>query len=308
MNTFPHPSRLWLIPVIFCVALPAHAASLTLVNSSSTAPGIVTIDVMLDTAGESLNAVSGSLAFPASLLSLDSSDTSHSLVNTWIVTPHEESAGLVVWSGITPGGFSGVRSPFYQGERPGRLFQLEFSVRQPGMATLSPQELVALLNDGQGTATSVSTAPLDVLLAEVSQPSVITGTPASPADVVPADPAWAAITRSPLVADDRWYLSLDPDTNAVSVSSIEVAETSQGDPATVDPLSWHAVTDPYLLQDQSRSKYVHVRFTASSRTQYVLTLSPVHSTSRPLLYAAVAVVISLLVLVFVLLHLKIKKR
>ena len=53
-----------------------------------------------------LNAIEGRLVFPEDLLSVREIRDGNSVINFWIKKPQSESLGGIVFSGITPGGFS----------------------------------------------------------------------------------------------------------------------------------------------------------------------------------------------------------
>lgn len=283
------------------LALPAQAATLNFVAAPSSEPGTIRVDALLDPQGVSLNAVSGALAFPANLLSVTTVDTHDSPINAWIVAPHVVSSGLVRWSGIIPGGYTGTRSALYAGQQAGRLFELTFAVRELGTATLTPQEILLLLNDGQGTPTAAISVPLTLSLTALAPASTFFGNgPANPAPL-PADPAWVHIDHSPLVADGKWYATFDPDTHVASIDHEEVAETFGADSNPGVLLVWARVPNPYVLGDQGRNQYLHIKFVGSNGQDYLITIppSPDSSHSRiPLAGIIICVLGAVLLLAF----------
>ncbi len=85
-------------------------------------------------------------------------------MNFWIIEPSVLEARLVrddgmravEWSGIIPGGWSGVRSAFYDGVNPGILFRLFFKAVASGQPVIAFEDLDARLNDGKGTPAALT--------------------------------------------------------------------------------------------------------------------------------------------------------
>ncbi len=136
--------------------MPSHAMAATLSFSGSNAPLHIgeerELSVLLDAEGVSLNAISGAILFPSEMLVVDHIDLGSSPVDIWVEEPAVRSSGVISWSGIVPGGWSGVRGAFFTGLRPGRLFKIVFRVVGAGAPAFSFQDLIAKANDGNGTA------------------------------------------------------------------------------------------------------------------------------------------------------------
>ena len=90
------------------------------------------VDMMLDAEDEEINAVEGKIVFPSDILELKEIRDGDSIVNLWVERPQIEKDGLIVFSGIIPGGFKGVLSPYYEGYRPGKVFSLIFTAKGVG--------------------------------------------------------------------------------------------------------------------------------------------------------------------------------
>lgn len=133
-----------------------HAASVFLTQEQK--GDFVSISIMLDTEGENINAMAGTLNFDTEFLSNPTIYTKKSIVNNWIESPYLEAttSKSISWAGIVPGGFSGVRSGIYKGTRPGELFRIIFSKIKSGTTTISIKDIDLRINDGLATPVPVS--------------------------------------------------------------------------------------------------------------------------------------------------------
>ena len=114
----------------------------------------VAVDVQFDAEGQSINALAGTLVFDPSQLILTAVDVKDSIITNWLITPAVGSSSMS-WSGIIPGGFEGVRSPYYQGFKPGKVAEATFTALAAGSTSLSFTDVSAYPNDGTGIAVSV---------------------------------------------------------------------------------------------------------------------------------------------------------
>lgn len=157
--------------LIFCACIilsfiPHISHAAVLIASSSQAQvhvgDIYSVDIMLDVKGEDINAVAGKINYPIDFLRIDSVDTKDSIISSWVKSPEDQSFssddvlsfrnGTISWSGIVPGGFTGVRSPRQDGVAPGRIFRVNFKAIAAGEPVFIFNNLEAYKNDGQGTS------------------------------------------------------------------------------------------------------------------------------------------------------------
>lgn len=140
--------------VLFYVILPNLAQAVTISVTSSNLQispkeGVL-VTITLDPEGENINASEGSLTFDSNKFQLHSISFSNTIVNAWIQTPQVEG-GAIKWSGVIPGGFSGVKSSTYDGIRPGVIFQAIFTAVASGTTGFNFSDLTTYANDGKGT-------------------------------------------------------------------------------------------------------------------------------------------------------------
>ena len=97
--------------LIAALAMPffAHAAILRIVEPSSVAVGQpFQVDVALDTQGENINAIQGTVSFPTKIFTLQSINDGGSIVSFWVAPPQETASGTVAFSGMAAGGIAGA--------------------------------------------------------------------------------------------------------------------------------------------------------------------------------------------------------
>lgn len=112
------------------------------------------VTFMLDTEGESINAIEGSTSFSRHLV-LKQIRSGDSLVGLWVDQPVADG-DHVNFSGIIPGGYVGDLGASWTGTRPGKVFTLIFEARESGDAWLQvDRDSTVLLNDGKGTKAQV---------------------------------------------------------------------------------------------------------------------------------------------------------
>ena len=107
---------------------------------------VFTIDVVIDSEGQILNAVEVELAFPAEFLEFVDSSDGDSVINLWISKPTLQDPNQIIFSGITPGGFFDVNN---------HLITLSFRVISEGQGKITVEKANLLVNDGLGTEASV---------------------------------------------------------------------------------------------------------------------------------------------------------
>lgn len=130
----------------FLGASQAHAATFSISPSTDTYTVGSTFDVsvILDTQGQSVNAVQVNLAFPPDKLQLVSPQVGNSIIEIYTTPPrYDNSRGTVEITGGIPNGINVSR---------GLVAKFTFRVRSLGVASLRfAGESQALLNDGNGT-------------------------------------------------------------------------------------------------------------------------------------------------------------
>lgn len=276
--------------LIFGSATVTHAAVVRATQVSNE-NSIVVVDVMLDTNNASVNAIEGSLSYPADTLSLVSVSTIDSIVGLWIDRPADND-GTLSWSGAIPGGFKGVRNEADSTLSPGRLFRLTFRAIDADQVTIAFKDVKLYKNDATATPVSTSTTPLVVTVASGDGAPVVE-------QIVDSFTARlnATITRDESIEEGKWFAVFTADTTRVSIDHYEVVESTKKNYNRIATSVWQRAESPYILSHQSRNRYVHIKAVATNGSSYVTTIDPVvHSAvaSVPMIVWSILIALVLL--------------
>ena len=270
---------------------------------------LLTVQIFLDAESDVLSGVSGDFSFDTDLFSLDSITTDSSVVSLWIKQPslseekYLDARTHISFEGIFPGGYSGVRSAYYQGVRPGTMFTLTLIPKKGGRGTFLVDDIV--LNAYNSEATPIPTTPsiqtiivpeLDKkpllakhILQEVTSPTLST-----------------LVTRDPLINNNAWYLIVNEQEAHGAIDTLFVAETGDPESSDVEEQLWRSVTNPYVLTYQNRTKYIHIKIHYSDNTYTTRTLPPVENFESIPVLSRILVLVVLLLLAVSVLHIHAK--
>jgi len=177
------------VALFILVALPSTslAASLSLSpsNGSYKVGDTIAVKVLVSSQAEPINAVSGTLTFTSSLLTIESILKTGSVLNFWPAEPSTSQSGATAV-------FEGVSLTGYQGAS-GVIVTTTFRATKAGVATISFKNGQVLANDGNGTdiTSGLSGATFTINERTAPQPS----TPPAPAET-PTDVQGPTITSS----------------------------------------------------------------------------------------------------------------
>lgn len=216
-----------------------EAAALNVAATPAEAAGgqVVRLRVSVDSDGQSVNAVEGTLQLPDTLELLAVSDAG-TAIDFWAVRPRL-NGNTVPFSGIVPGGFTGTAKLFYVDVR------VRPSAGERVEATFSGARV--LLNDGAGTS-----APLEVATATISisgnapQPVVVV----EAADHEPPEPFSPVIAELAGVGEGGYYMVFAAEDKGSGVDRYEVREG-------LGP--FRPAESPYRLRRQGRDVPLLVR-------------------------------------------------
>jgi hypothetical protein len=267
----------------------AEAASISIRKIDPLVAGAQSFEVVLDPEGESINALAGSISFPSNLFDPNSISTIGSVVSLWITSPtfvNEfnilNSRSQIAFEGVMPGGFSGVRSPYYKGMHPGVLFTFTLDPKASGEALLLPENIDVRLNDGAGTKIPVRTDDLTLYIAQSqisskkNNSSIINTTINTEAKEHTLD---AYVTHDEGVDNDKWILVIEDDATRHTILSYKVAESTSYEDTDVNFYEWREATSPYILTSQSRNRFIHVKAIYADGTYNTIIISPVENIS-----------------------------
>ena len=131
---------------LFFTFLPLYVSAATLSVSPQSGTfevgDKVTVRINVSSS-EPVNAISGEIAFPTSILNVESVSKSGSILNFWVSEPNfSQGAGTLRFEGVTLSGFPGGT---------GTVVTTVLRAVKPGSGTVSFKSGQILANDGQGT-------------------------------------------------------------------------------------------------------------------------------------------------------------
>ncbi len=207
-------SSLFLLPIGFI-----HAAS---------------ANIVVDTSGNSINAIQGSVVIPASVHLSSEIHTGDSAISVWITYPKlDQTSGEVDFAGLAPGGFTGKRV----------IFSIIGDFGTSTINNLNFKNILALKNDGKGTEVPVK------MLAQMSS---------EPSDGTAPEPFAIKISNSEDVFGGREFASWIAQDKGCGIARYEVAEKFVFSPSAKD---WKKATSPYQIADTLLIKQLYIKAT-----------------------------------------------
>lgn len=276
----------YLILIVLFALTPVSASaariSLEAEPSSIGVGDLVKITVLLESS-VSVNAFSGTMSYPYSVLEPVDVIDGNSLVNVWVTRPSVASAnGSIAYAGITPGGFSGTK---------GMLFSVLFRAKVAGEANISLREVEILRNDGAGGSEPTRASSLTLSLA----PTSVGGYIESP-DETPPEPFAIYEGSDSSLFDGRPYIVFVAADKGSGVDRYEIAVSRM--PSWLHrffPPSWAEVASPYELRSVRPTQSVYVKAVDRAGNERLAVFPPRHLlTGYELLLLAILCVIALL--------------
>jgi hypothetical protein len=228
-------------------ALHAQAATLRVIaEEHSVAIGQpVRVSVALDANGDSINAIQAQLTFPAGAFKVQSISNGSSPISFWIDQPKEVTPGVIAFSGIVPGGFTGSSNA---------LFSVILVPTGSGVRNFQIANATVLRNDGQGTAVTLIRTGDAIAVSNVaySGPGIATSSKVLP------EPFTPAVARDAGIFNNAYFVAFSTTDKGSGIDHYEVAEVSPG--TSLDKVTtWRVAESPYELQDQTLASDIFVR-------------------------------------------------
>lgn len=263
----------------------SYAASYRIVaptHASSYGANVV-VTIMIDPEQQSLSGFSGDLSFPKDMFDIDSITTQGSIISLWSARP-EVSKSLyldgrihIPFEGITPGGFTGVRSPYYAGGKPGVIFSVVLKPKSEGTALFLLDNL--LLTAFDENATNIPTNIAQATMIVPKQTTIPQKNYRSEVYIY-SQSLRTYLTKDVLVTPNSWHLTVSEDESTKSIRSIQIAETNGASAFDVALYEWRPYSFPYTLRNQNRNKYIHVKVIYNNNTYTTATIQPVENLSN----------------------------
>lgn len=256
INCFIKASSVFLLSLTLFVAVPVFAAEIRLdahkaeINSGEQ----FLVDIIIHSE-ESLNAVEGRLVFPADQLIVKEIRDGNSVINFWVEKPRLESSGVILFSGITPGGFSGANNS---------IFSVVFEAKNDGIASIVLDGTKALQNDGLGSQAILSTHDTAVSIKPGSSnvPKETLTDIELPEDFNPT------IQSDPNIFGGKYFLVFATQDKISGISNYKVREGEWG---------WFTLAEsPYVLKHQSLDRKIFVKAIDKSGNERIAVLNAQH--------------------------------
>jgi hypothetical protein len=206
------------------------------------------IGIFLDTQGDNINAMEGTIMFPSNALEFQGVYNGNSNITFWVQQPTLIAKDSVSFSGIIPGGFTGNK---------GYLFSLIFKATKKGKITINSNNEKIYLNDGQGSFVDIKRAPLALDIVEKgSAPNFI-----PLYDPNPPEPFEPQVSRDKNIFEGKWFLAFATQDKGLGIDHYEIMEGGQfGSFASLFPKKqWVIAQSPYLLPDQTLKSIIYVK-------------------------------------------------
>lgn len=245
-------------------------------------------------ADEPVNALEGKIVFNTDILDLKEIRDGNSSINFWIEKPHLTLESGIIFSGITPGGFTGVNN---------NLFSIIFEAKQNGIANIKVDSIKALKNDGLGTEENMTYR--DTVIVVKKGDSNIHKEILED-DILP-EPFNPIVTSSPSLFEDKYFVVFNTQDKDSGISYYEIKENKYKYLSFFS--LWKVVESPYVLSDQSLRSHIFIRAVDNNNNIRIAEIVPAYPLVwyEYLVYWFIIVGILCIVLYFVLKIWKIKK-
>lgn len=208
------------------------------------------VGIMIDSS-KPINAIFITANIPNEFEIVDISD-GDSVINFWIERPYINDNHQLVFSGIVPGGFSGIHA---------RLLVLTLKVAKEGRYSIDlDRSSRAYLNTVINSEEYISANKIDLNVVR-GRDNILNTIPDSdpPEHFIPIITQLSFASSSPL----RWYAVFQSQDKISGINHYEVAEASKKinitNTSLVGSLNWHKAINPYLLRDQKLTSFVYVK-------------------------------------------------
>ena len=290
-----------------CLLVPAQTSAAEIIfqpqNLTVPQPQSFTVTLTLNTEGENLNAVDGTVLVSKELGEDITVTDSGSVITYWVNRPqYDPTTRTVKFSGTIPGGFTGTT---------GILFSLVIGPYAGDKLSnaVSVTNLHAYLNDGLGTQAKISSR--NVVLGEGSSPvdSALTEQlyidEATRPDDIPPEVFSPQVSRDDRVYNGQWFINFSTTDKQSGIDHYEIQETRTG---RLDAGKWKVASSPYVLNDQELHSYIYIIAVDRQGNERVIKVFPRKPLSWWNLNRAPVGILSGIIILGVVSFLVIKKR
>lgn len=215
---------------------------------------ILTVQVLLDTQDEEINAVETLVQYSQETLTLSRVLDGDSAVTLWVQEPMIRDDGSILFSGITPGGLKGDNII---------LLTLEFRVTKEEVGKLFFGETQLLLHDGLGTEASVTAVPYELnILGQTKEQNI------SPlyVDIEPPESFVPVVTKDADIFSGRRFIVFATEDKNSGIAYYEVKEGELG--------TYERATSPYEIKSDSFDRTLYVKAVDREGNEFVASIYP----------------------------------
>ena len=238
---------------ILMIAWPTQAAELFLQSNIDALPIGYNMEVglFINTEAKNINALEGELILPSHLLAVDKIKINNSIINFWVEKP-ELKNNKIKFSGIIPGGYNGTD---------GQVLALVLRSISEGQGLIVMDDIVVLLNDGQGTEIDTNLINLPITVSQsVDAPEMIL----TEEDNDPPETFQPLIDKIPAIGSDNYLLIFTTQDKGSGIDRYEVKEGWR---------SWKIATSPYILKNQKLNSKIFIKAIDEAGNERVITIT-----------------------------------
>jgi hypothetical protein len=238
----------------------AHAADLTFSPSQGRYEEgrVFTVDVYVSNNNQSINAISGTVSFPSSKLSIRSVSKEGSIIKLWAEEPsYSNINGSVQFEGV-------ILNPGYSGSR-GKVLSITFISKEEGQAALSFANGEILANDGNATNVLENLGTASFQIAQQEEKTFV-ATPLASETTRNEISSVPAITSETHPDEAKWYNSRTVRFAWKLPESVTAVRTLyDNDPASTPTRVYDPpVSSRSFTTDEDGAFYMHVQFRTAS--------------------------------------------
>ncbi|MBI3888447.1 hypothetical protein HY311_01495 [Candidatus Nomurabacteria bacterium] len=267
--------------ILLCIPVASYASEISFDSKGNqfTLGEEFIISMQVDTQGQSINAIEGSINFPIDLVDIKEVRDGNSVVNFWLEKPDISKPGVIRFAGITPGGFSGARNA---------LFSIVLRATGEGNGIIYGTDLQSLLSDGMGTSTPIKNESLPIVVSSKGtldgfKPKFIFPDTEMPEDFTPI------ITSDPGIFNGKYFLVFSTQDKSSGVNYYKVREGRFG--------FFVEAKSPYLLRNQSLSQKIYVKAVDKNGNEKVETLEPQNKQTLYQNYVIFAIILTVIIFI-----------
>ena len=298
-------TMLYSLLIIFCTLTHTYAAHVFVQSpkNASANKSPLAVSIFLDTEGRSVSAISGDFSFPSNLFDFQGITTRGSVIALWAVAPHVsedifiDGKTHITFEGVIPGGFSGVHTPSKEGVSPGVLFTVILIPKSSGSGSFTVSNVELHNYDENGTV-----LPSNDYSTTIVVPKIVTDSPTAEISLKEISPDTIVTTfaHSDVIDNGAEYLYIYDTEPSHAIDRILLVESRKSSPRDIYEGEWKKVSNPYVLERQSRTKYIHVKVIYTDNTFSIKTITPVENSRSVVILSRI--LIGVLVAVLLLLY------